>query len=76
MVGDNGIGIQTEYVNRVTEMFFRGSEQSKGNGLGLYVVSKATTKLLGHLTIESTFQVGTTIRCWFPLNLVLRASLT
>ncbi|MFN8887379.1 MAG: tetratricopeptide repeat protein [Cyclobacteriaceae bacterium] len=66
IVKDNGIGIEKEYHDRVFDMFFRGSEQSKGNGLGLYIVKKAIEKLSGHLTFESTPGVGTTFMVWLP----------
>lgn len=69
LVKDNGIGIEDEYKDRVFDMFFRGSEYSKGNGLGLYIVKKAVEKLQGMLFIESTYQVGTTVRIWFPHRL-------
>jgi signal transduction histidine kinase len=46
-----------------------GIERSKGNGLGLYIVKKAVEKLQGHLVIESIFEVGTTVRIWFPHRL-------
>jgi signal transduction histidine kinase len=69
IVWDNGIGIEEEYIDRVFDMFFRGSQHSKGNGLGLYIVKKAVEKLQGHLSIESTFGVETKIKIWLPLQL-------
>ncbi len=66
IVKDNGIGIEKEYQDRVFDMFFRGSEQSKGNGLGLYIVKKAIEKLGGQLSFESTPTVGTTFAVWIP----------
>lgn len=49
-IEDNGQGVDTEFQNRLFEMYFRANEQSKGNGLGLYLVRKATEKLKG--TVE------------------------
>jgi signal transduction histidine kinase len=46
-IEDNGEGINTEFQNRLFEMYFRANERSKGNGLGLYLVKKATEKLKG-----------------------------
>jgi signal transduction histidine kinase len=34
-------------------MFFRGSELSKGNGLGLYLVKCALEKIEGNIEVES-----------------------
>lgn len=65
-IRDNGIGIEKEYQDRIFDMFFRGSEHSKGNGLGLYIVKKAVEKLNGRITFESTPAVGTTFAVWIP----------
>lgn len=68
-IQDNGQGIEDEYQSKVFDMFFRGNEQSKGNGLGLYIVKKAVEKLKGNLSIKSTYQYGTTFTVWFPFQL-------
>jgi len=52
-VEDNGVGIPKEYQQRMFEMFFRASESSQGNGLGLYIVKKAVEKLNGEIVVES-----------------------
>jgi signal transduction histidine kinase len=52
-VEDNGVGIPKEYQHRMFEMFFRASESSQGNGLGLYIVKKAVDKLNGEIVVES-----------------------
>ena len=66
---DNGQGVEDEYKNRVFEMFFRGNDNSKGNGLGLYIVEKAIEKLQGKIHFESTFGVGTLVTVWLPFEL-------
>ncbi len=53
-VRDNGSGIDPEIKDQLFTMFYRGSEKSIGNGLGLYLVKKATEKLGGEVHIEST----------------------
>jgi signal transduction histidine kinase len=68
MVKDNGIGIEKIYIDKVFEMFFRGSELSKGNGLGLYIVKKAVEKLKGNIKIDSTTNQGTTFLVWIPFQ--------
>ena len=52
-VEDNGFGILKEQHEKIFEMFYRGTEKSKGNGLGLYLVRKAVQKLHGKISVES-----------------------
>ncbi|MEQ9098358.1 MAG: ATP-binding protein [Imperialibacter sp.] len=47
LISDNGVGISLEVRSRIYEPFFRGSSISQGNGLGLYLVKKATRRLRG-----------------------------
>ncbi|MCX8491965.1 MAG: ATP-binding protein [Cyclobacteriaceae bacterium] len=65
-VEDNGQGIEEEFLGRVFEMYFRGNEHSKGNGLGLYIVKRAVDKLNGMITIKSKLGVGTKVSIFFP----------
>ncbi|MBT1698105.1 HAMP domain-containing histidine kinase [Fulvivirgaceae bacterium PWU4] len=50
---DNGIGVDNAIHNRLFDMFFKGHEQSKGNGLGLYIVRKSVQALEGTIAVES-----------------------
>ncbi|MDX2304288.1 MAG: ATP-binding protein [Microscillaceae bacterium] len=52
-VTDNGAGIGESHKDKIFDMFYRGSELSKGNGLGLYLVKKATEKLNGQIHFKS-----------------------
>jgi len=63
---DNGIGISTENMNRIFEMFYRASEQSEGSGLGLYIVKNAVEKLNGQLTVDSLPGEGTAFEITLP----------
>jgi signal transduction histidine kinase len=65
-IQDNGLGIESEYVDRVFEMYFRANDHSKGNGLGLYIVKKTVQKLRGRIELESLVGVGTTVRIFLP----------
>jgi signal transduction histidine kinase len=65
-VEDNGYGIEAEYLERVFEMYFRGHEQSKGNGLGLYIVKRVVEKLGGQITLTSHVGTGTVVRVFLP----------
>jgi signal transduction histidine kinase len=50
---DNGLGIDEENLPKIFEMFYRGSDQSKGSGLGLYLVYLAVEKLHGTIEVKS-----------------------
>jgi signal transduction histidine kinase len=52
-IHDNGIGVDNTIHNRLFEMFFKGHEHSKGNGLGLYIVRKSVQALEGKIAVES-----------------------
>jgi signal transduction histidine kinase len=65
-VEDNGQGIAEEYIPRIFEMYFRGNENSKGNGLGLYIVKKVVEKLKGQLSVSSHQFKGTTVTVTLP----------
>lgn len=66
-VQDNGDGIDQQYQPRIFDMYFRGNDRSKGNGLGLYIVKKAVEKLEGTMEFTSLVDKGTTFRISFPL---------
>ncbi len=71
---DNGIGIPDEYHNKVFNMFCRASEMSKGSGLGLYLVNKASEKLVCNIGIESAFGRFTKLTISFNKNLISKSS--
>ena len=63
---DNGIGIQSEYLSKIFDMFFRATERSEGAGLGLYIVKETVEKLHGNITVESRVGEGTTFKVTIP----------
>ncbi len=63
---DNGVGIPNDYFPRIFDMFFRGSEASEGNGLGLYVVKKALDKIQGEVEVQSEEGVFTAFYIRIP----------
>lgn len=65
-VHDNGEGIAQEYQDRIFEMYFRANERSKGNGLGLYIVSKAVEKLHGKITLQTEVHTRSVFTITFP----------
>lgn len=65
-VEDNGQGIPLEYQAYIFDMYYRGNERSKGNGLGLYIVKKAVEKLEGTISFVSQHNVGSTFTIMIP----------
>lgn len=63
---DNGIGIPKDSMNKVCDMFYRGTELSNGSGLGLYMVKNFVEKLHGSMEIKSEENVGTTLLVNLP----------
>jgi ligand-binding sensor domain-containing protein/signal transduction histidine kinase len=68
VVADNGIGILDDLKDRIFDLFFRGSEISTGNGLGLYLVKKSVDLMKGMISVQSEFDVGTTIKISIPIQ--------
>ncbi len=66
-VKDNGAGIPLEYQPKIFDMYYRGSERSKGNGLGLFIVKKAVERLKGNIIVESEYGVGSTFTVRLPM---------
>jgi signal transduction histidine kinase len=66
-VADNGIGVEERYQSQLFDLYFRASQASKGNGLGLYLVKKAVAKLNGSIELISDYGIGTTITMKVPI---------
>jgi signal transduction histidine kinase len=65
-ISDRGVGIAQPFRNEIFKPFFRGSDRSKGNGLGLYLVKKALDRLGGKITFESEIGKGTSFSISIP----------
>jgi signal transduction histidine kinase len=63
---DNGIGIASDVLPRMFDMFFRGNEKSEGAGLGLYIVKEAVEKLKGKIEVKTSVGAGTIITVRLP----------
>jgi signal transduction histidine kinase len=63
---DNGIGVPEEHLENIFRMFFRANADSKGSGLGLYIVKGVVDKLKGSVNVESTVGLGTTFIVTLP----------
>jgi signal transduction histidine kinase/tetratricopeptide (TPR) repeat protein len=66
-ITDQGQGIPQNLQSKVFDMFFRGNENSQGNGLGLYMVKKALEKLKGYIELSSEESQYTRIDLYLPI---------
>lgn len=71
-VQDNGFGIATEHISRLTERFYRvdagRSRNTGGTGLGLSIVKRILLRHNATLEIESEEGIGSTFRCRFKTD--------
>lgn len=70
-VEDNGIGIDESVRPNIFNMFFKGTEQSRGNGLGLYILSRCLRPMKGNVSVDS--KTGTYSRFTVQLPPVLKS---
>jgi signal transduction histidine kinase len=67
-VKDNGHGIREEYQSKIFKMFFRGTTESSGSGLGLYIAKEAVEKMEGKITVSSVHGHGSIFTVYIPKN--------
>ncbi|HYC86741.1 MAG TPA: HAMP domain-containing sensor histidine kinase [Chryseosolibacter sp.] len=68
-VYDNGVGCDQRVKSNLFNMFFKGDVNSKGNGLGLYIVQKSLQTLAGGVMVESTPGEFTKVLIHLPLKI-------
>lgn len=66
IVEDNGIGIKSDYIEQVWQMFFRATSIGSGSGLGLYILKEAVEALNGSVSVESEERVRTIFQVSIP----------
>jgi signal transduction histidine kinase len=66
IIKDHGIGISNDVLPKIYTMFYRGTEQSHGSGLGLYIVKEIVLKLKGRIVITSVPGESTTVTITIP----------
>lgn len=63
---DNGIGMERGTESRVFDLFFRGTEQSKGLGIGLHVTREVLEQMGGSISAHSVYKGGSKFFLWLP----------
>lgn len=67
-IKDDGIGIPEEYLYKIFDKFTRVSSDTKGTGLGLYIVKQIIENNKGQVWCESTIGKGSEFIIAIPIN--------
>lgn len=65
-VSDNGFGIADDQKARIFDMFYRGTDDNTGSGLGLYIVKETVDKLKGEISVSSSADNGCEFKVIIP----------
>jgi signal transduction histidine kinase len=63
---DNGVGIPSRYHQKIFRPFFKASTQSKGQGMGLFLLTNLLNKVNASISLQSKEKQGTTIVVLIP----------
>ena len=65
-ISDNGIGIPSQHLPHIFQMFYRANARVSGSGLGLYIVKEALNKMKGQIEVQSEEGKGTVFVITMP----------
>jgi PAS domain S-box-containing protein len=63
---DNGVGISSQHIDSIFNMFYKASLNSRGAGLGLYIVKEGLAQLKGTIKVESEIGFGSVFTIVIP----------
>lgn len=64
---DNGLGIKSELIPKIFDMFYRATHKAEGTGIGLFIVKEAIQKMGGSISCTSTLKEGCKFEIILPL---------
>ncbi|MBQ4128317.1 MAG: HAMP domain-containing histidine kinase [Ruminococcus sp.] len=67
IVADNGCGIAAEDIPKIKDKFYKANQKVNGSGIGLAVADEIIKLHNGHLDIDSSIDVGTTVTIGIPI---------
>ncbi len=65
-IKDNGIGMSNAVQPNIFHLFYRGTEKSRGAGVGLYITKEVITKMGGTITFLSKVGEGSSFSILIP----------
>ncbi|MBP1617382.1 MAG: torS [Bacteroidetes bacterium] len=68
-VRDTGVGIESEYLDKVFNRFVKINDFDRGTGLGLAICKAIVEKMGGKISLESVVNKGTIFRFTVPINI-------
>lgn len=66
IVADNGCGIAAEDIPKIKDKFYKANQKVNGSGIGLAVADEIVKLHNGHLDIDSSLDIGTTVTIGIP----------
>ena len=67
IVADNGCGISQDDLPKIKDKFYKANQKVNGSGIGLAVADEIVKLHNGHLDIDSSLDVGTTVTVGIPI---------
>lgn len=67
-VADNGIGLNQDDIDKIFRKYERIQTGPDGQGIGLFLTKKIVDSAGGRIEVESTPDVGSTFKIFFPIN--------
>jgi len=67
-IEDSGRGIRDDVKDKIFDMFFRGTQDAEGSGLGLYIAKEMVERMNGKLSFTTKIGKGTTFKISLPID--------